>query len=220
MCAISRAISYAKNSLWCSYVCTFPCVRYRARVISRTRFSRSKSEFLVRDFTRARDVLTTRMLVILALPVKTKDGQQGAGNFTCASSPKTKGLSESNAISRCTYSSCSYINFTPHNFLSDLVAVDSVHGHASWLWQEPGNPTRGMLWRQGIPGRIPLNTCCRSWKCIFSYAILRSHGNVFSRTRYRALELARDIAHMENGPKITWPVGLWEQLAAVVCEER
>ena len=54
MCAISRAISYAKNSLWCSYVCTFPCVRYCARVISRKRFSRSMSEFLVRDFTRAR----------------------------------------------------------------------------------------------------------------------------------------------------------------------
>ena len=72
-------------------VCTFPCVRYRARVISRTRFSRSMSEFLVRYYTRARDVLTTRMLVTLALPVKTKDGQQGAGNFTCGSSPKTKG---------------------------------------------------------------------------------------------------------------------------------
>ena len=96
--------------------------------------------------------------------------------------------------------SCSYVNFIPHDFLTDMVAVDSVHGYASLLWQEPGNPTRGMPWRQGIPGRIPLNTCCRSWKCIFSYAILRSHGNVFSRMRYRTLELARDIAHMENGP--------------------
>ena len=60
------------------------------------------SEFLVRNFTRARNVLTMRMLVTLALPVKTRDGQQGAGNFTCASSPKTKGLSEPTEISRCT----------------------------------------------------------------------------------------------------------------------
>ena len=28
---------------------------------------------------------------------------------------------------------CSYVNFTPHDFLSNTVAVDSVHGHASLL---------------------------------------------------------------------------------------
>ena len=104
--------------------------------------------------------------------------------------------------------SCSYVNFIPHDFLSDMVAVDSVHGHASLLWQEPGNPTRGMPWRQGIPGRIPL-----------THAV--AHGNAFSRTRYCAhMEmyfLIRDIAHWNSRAiSRTWKTGLTQDVLSAL----
>ena len=89
------------------------------------------SEFLVRDFTRARDVLTTRMLVTLALSVKTKDGSREQEILLVVLRRRQK--VSLNQMKLAVALSCSYVNFIPHNFLSDMVPVDSVHGHASLL---------------------------------------------------------------------------------------
>ena len=200
MCAISRAISYAKNSLWCY-------VRFHVCDIARGWFLVCDSVARWANFSYA--ILPAREMCLQRAcswpwPCLSKQRMASREQEILLVVLRRRQKVSLNQMKLAVALSCSYVNFIPHNFLSDMVAVDSVHGHASLLWQEPGNPTRGMPWRQGIPGRIPLNTCCRSWKCIFSYAILRSHGNAFSRTRYRALELARDIAHMENGPN-TFP---------------